>query len=62
LKAAWRTMPSPVQPAKPISATSCGLTQWMPRALAGALAPPNGLLPAVSALMRGKMRATVLLP
>ena len=50
LKAACRTLPSAVQPANSISATSSGSTQVQSLALRGAPLPPNGLLFVFSAL------------
>ena len=49
LKAACRTMPSPVQPANSISAISFGLTQVTSFALRGAPLPVKGLLSVDSA-------------
>src|SRR5258706_7497645 len=43
LKAACRTLPSPVQPANSISATSFGSTQFQSAFLCGVPFPPNGL-------------------
>ena len=43
LKAACRTMPSAVNPANSISATSFGFTQVQSLPLRGAFLPPNGL-------------------
>src|SRR5262249_26376909 len=42
LKAAWRRMPSSLQPANSTSATSSGFTQWTSFSPRGALAPVNG--------------------
>ena len=49
LKAACRTMPSPVQPANSISAISFGFTQVTSLALRGAPLPPKGTLSVESA-------------
>src|SRR5258708_38984623 len=48
LKAEWRTMPSPVQPAISISATSCGRVQWVPSRLARRAVSANGDFPKMS--------------
>src|SRR5260221_7042769 len=42
LNAAWRILPSSVQPANSISATSSGFNQWTSRVFAGTSLPPNG--------------------
>src|SRR5689334_18653871 len=44
LNDAWRTMPSPVQPANSISATSFGFSQWTLASALGAFAPLKGLV------------------
>ena len=54
LNAACRTMPSPVQPANSISATSSGSIQWILASLRGAPAPVNGDFVAAAAFRRGR--------
>ena len=53
LKAAWRTMPSAVQPANSISATSSGLSQWTSGSFVGAPMPVNGDFVVSTAFSRG---------
>ena len=53
LKAAWRTMPSPVQPANSISATSSGFSQCTFGLLRGAPIPVKGDLSRSAAFSRG---------
>src|SRR4051812_10920007 len=58
LKAAWRTMPSAVQLANSISATSSGFTQLIELFPRGALGPVNGLLSVFSGFSLGRTRFT----
>src|SRR5688572_20487114 len=58
LNAACRTMPSAVQLANSISATSSGFTQLIPLAYLGAFGPVNGLLSVLSGLILGRTRFT----
>src|SRR5262245_19862914 len=53
LKAAWRTLPSSVQPANSISATSSGRAQCMLASLRGVAPEANGLLSLSTALSLG---------
>src|ERR1700727_2850792 len=58
LNAACRTMPSPVQPANSISATSSGFVQVTPASLRGAPIPVNGDFAAATDLRRGRRLLT----
>ena len=62
LNAACRTLPSLVQPANSISATSSGFSQWISGPPFGAFLPLNGLFAAAAAFSAGMMRLTVSAP
>src|ERR1700681_3989476 len=62
LNAAWRTMPSPVQPANSISATSSGFVQVTPASFRGAPIPVNGDFAAATDLRRGRRLLTFVPP
>src|SRR5215469_1862629 len=56
LNAACRMLPSPVQPANSISATSSGFSQCISRVLRGAFLPANGLSSDALAFSAGMIR------
>ena len=56
LNAAWRTMPSPVQPANSISATSPASPSELAWPVAARWCPRTDFLSDSCSLMRGKMR------
>ncbi len=62
LNAACRILPSSVQPANSISATSSGFSQCTSRVFAGASLPLNGLLSAAASFSAGMIRRTVSWP
>src|ERR1041385_1734025 len=62
LNDAWRTMPSPVQPANSISATNFGFNQWTLASALGAFVPLKGLALLAAAFSLACRRRVTVLP